>query len=280
MKIGCHVSIQDGVEKCFGRAAELGCEALQIFTQNQRQWIAKEYDEPTIAAFKRSRSDEGFDRVPILAHASYLINLCAVEAEKLKRSRLAFLQELKRCDRLGIDYLIIHPGAHGGNGLSWGITKIAETLNWVLKQYRPRVKILLETIAGQGTGVGSRFEELSQIMDAVDENEHLGVCLDTCHIFAAGYAIENEKEWQKVINSLERIIGLQKIQAIHLNDSRYECGSRRDRHAAIGQGRIGLQGFRFLVNFSAFAGIAGVLEVPGGEAVFQKDIALLKSMRV
>lgn len=280
MKIGCHVSIQDGIEKCFGRAAVLGCETLQIFTQNQRQWIAKEYDEPTITAFKRFRSDEGFDQTPILAHASYLINLCAVEEEKRMRSRLAFLQELNRCDRLGIDYLIIHPGAHGGNGIAWGIKKIAETLNWVLKQYRPRVKILLETIAGQGTGVGSRFEELSQIMDAVDENKHLGVCLDTCHIFAAGYAIGNEKEWRKVINALERIIGLQKVQAIHLNDSRYECGSRRDRHAAIGQGRIGLQGFRFLVNFSAFDGIAGVLEVPGGEAVFQQDIAKLKSMRV
>mgnify|MGYP005835232643 CR=1 FL=1 len=280
MKIGCHVSIQDGIENCFSRAAQLNCETLQIFTQNQRQWIAREYTEPTIAAFQRSRSTEGFAGVPILAHASYLINLCAPDEEKLQRSRLAFLQELHRCDRLGIDYLIIHPGAHGGKGMSWGITKIAETLNWALKQYRPAVKILLETIAGQGTGVGSRFEELRQIMDAVNESGHLGVCLDTCHIFAAGYSIKNDKEWEKVLRSLERNLGLQRVRAIHLNDSLYECGSRKDRHAAIGHGQIGLQSFRFLMNFSAFAGTAGVLEVPGGDVAFQQGIALLKSLRV
>ncbi|MEJ2542525.1 MAG: deoxyribonuclease IV, partial [Calditrichaceae bacterium] len=188
MKIGCHISIQGGIENSLQRASELGCESFQVFTQNQRQWISKIYSDEEITAFQKAKKKFGFNHTNIISHASYLINLCASESDKLVKSRQAFLEELKRCDALGINWVVIHPGAHGGSGEEWGVMTIARSLNKILKSYIPKVKILLETIAGQGTGIGYTFEQLAAIRNQVKNKDVIGFCMDTCHIFSAGYS--------------------------------------------------------------------------------------------
>lgn len=279
MKIGCHVSVAGGVPFAFERAYSLQCEALQIFTQNQRQWKSVEYDTETLEAFHRQREHYHFNDTPLTAHASYLINLCAREPEKLEKSRKAFLEELKRCDRLAISNLVIHPGAHGGKGEAWGIAAIADSLNWALDAYAPKVRILLETTAGQGTGIGSRFEHLRQIIDLSAQQAKLAVCVDTCHIFAAGYDIRTAEAWSKTLKIMEDSFEPERIAAFHLNDSKKEFNSRRDRHAPIGEGYIGRESFEILMRMERFRALPGILEVPGGDAVFMENIALLKKMR-
>jgi len=280
MKIGCHISIQGGIENSFQRAHELGCESFQIFTQNQRQWISKIYNDEEIASFRKAGNYFGFESSHIISHASYLINLCANELDKLDKSRQAFLEELKRCDALGISGVVIHPGAHSGKGEEWGIRTIAESLNVILKFYIPKVNILLETIAGQGTGIGYTFKQLAAIRDQVQNRDAIGFCLDTCHIFSAGYLIRNDDEWHEVIQQIKTTIGVENVKAIHLNDCKYECGSKKDRHAAIGEGFIGIEGFKSLINRYEFKDIPAILEVPGGDDVFRDNISLLKAMRI
>ncbi len=279
MKIGCHISIQGGIENSYQRASELGCESFQIFTQNQRQWVSKTYNDEEIKTFKRAKNRYGYEHTDILSHASYLINLCAYETKKLDRSRQAFLEELKRCDALGISGVVIHPGAHGGNGEEWGIETIAESLNVILKSYIPKTKILLETIAGQGTGIGYTFEQLATIRNRVLKKDAIGFCLDTCHIFSAGYSIRNDKEWEIVFSKINETIGIKNFKAIHLNDCKYKCGSKKDRHEVIGEGYIGLDGFKILVNKNEFRAIPAILEIPGGDEVFRDNIAILKALR-
>ncbi|HEM49268.1 MAG TPA: deoxyribonuclease IV [Caldithrix sp.] len=279
MKIGCHISIRGGIENSVQRASELGCESFQIFTQNQRQWISKIYSKTEIQAFRNAKNKFEYKSTDIISHGSYLINLCANEPDKLTKSRQAFLEELKRCDALGISAVVIHPGAHGGNGNEWGIKTIADSLNEILKVYTPHVKILLETIAGQGTGIGYTFEQLAAIRNQVYQKDAVGFCLDTCHIFSAGYAIRNDNEWDAVIRQINAAINIDNIKAIHLNDCKYECGSKKDRHAAISDGYIGFDGFRSLINRNEFKNIPAVLEVPGGDGVFRDNIKMLKAMR-
>ena len=279
MKIGCHVSISGGIQYAFERADSLGCESFQIFTQNQRQWKSIEYDENTLQEFFSERKQHQFDRIPVIAHASYLINLCAQEPEKLEKSRRAFLEELNRCDQLGIAGLVIHPGAHGGKGEDWGIAAIADSINYALDIYSPQVQILLETTAGQGTGIGSRFEHFKQIMDLTVSESKVGVCVDTCHIFAAGYDIRSKEGWVETLQRMDDSFGLEQVAVFHLNDSKKEFDSRRDRHAPVGEGFIGAESFEILMKMERFKEIPGILEVPGGDAVFMKNIKLLKEMR-
>ncbi len=279
MKIGCHVSVAGGIQKAFERASILQCEAIQIFTQNQRQWKSIAYDPNTVQEYQIKRKHYHFGETPVIAHASYLINLCAQEREKLEKSRRAFLEELKRCDVLGIDGLVIHPGAHGGKGSDWGIGVIAESINRALASYDAQVKILLETTAGQGTGIGSRFEHLQQIIERSGQQSKLGVCVDTCHIFAAGYDIRSAAGWEKTLKKMEDTFRIETIEAFHLNDSKKELNSFRDRHAPVGEGFIGLESFSLLMRMNQFKETPGILEVPGGDTVFMKNIELLKSMR-
>ncbi len=279
MQAGCHISISGGIHLAFERALEVGCEALQIFTQNQRQWKSVTYSQEQISRFKAARADMNFGPVPLTAHASYLINMCAADDDKLRKSRTALLDELKRCDSLGLEYLVIHPGSHGGRGEQWGLDKIAETLDEVLSLYSAEAKILLETTAGQGHNLGYCFEHLAQIIDRAQHNEALGVCIDTCHIFAAGYDIEDEQGWRETFARIEQSIGLQRVHVLHLNDSQKEKGSRRDRHAPLGEGFIGLKSFEILMNTEAFAEAPAILEIPGGMDKFAENIKLLKAMR-
>jgi deoxyribonuclease-4 len=217
--------------------------------------------------------------MPLIAHASYLINLCAQEPEKLEKSRRAFLEELKRCDLLGISGLVIHPGAHGGKGEEWGIAAIADSLNYALDLFSPQVQILLETTAGQGTVIGSRFEQLKRIIDLVVPESNVGVCADTCHIFAAGYDIRSKEGWTDTLQRMDDSFGLDQVAVFHLNDSKKDFDSHRDRHAPIGEGFIGAKSFEILMQMERFKEIPGILEVPGGDAVFMENIKLLKRMR-
>ncbi len=280
MFIGCHVSISGGVQNAIDNAVEVGCECFQIFTQNQRQWKSVSFSEETIAQFRDGRQEAGFANIPVVSHASYLINMCAWEKEKLEKSRTALRQELERCDALGVEYMVIHPGSHGGKGEEWGIATIAESINRALKDYPAKVSILLETTAGQGKAIGHRLEHLRDVIDKIEQKEKVAVCGDTCHMFAAGFPFEQEEtNGSGVLDQIDQIIGMDRLKAFHLNDSLYERNSRKDRHAAIGKGYIGRRAFESLVNDPRLKRVPGILEVPGGEEQFKKDIALLKSMR-
>lgn len=279
MIFGCHISIAGGVENAPPRAKALGAECFQVFTQNQRQWKSVTYSASQVAAFKEARRQNGYAPVPLVSHASYLINMCALEEDKLQRSRQALSQELARCDHLGIEYLVIHPGSHGGRGEEWGLAAVADTLNQVLQQDY-NVKILLETTAGQGSNLGYRLEHLSEIISRTKHPERLAVCVDTCHVFAAGYDIDGEQGWQNFMRRVEELIGLEKLLAVHLNDSLHPLDSRKDRHAAIGEGYIGQDGFTRIVRDERLQKTPGILEIPGGDEKFADNLALLKLMRM
>ncbi len=276
MPVGCHVSIAGGVANAPQRAKDLGCETFQIFTQNQRQWKSVVIADETAEAFRRQRKAMEFDRQPIFSHASYLINMCASDMDNLERSRAALADELVRCDRLGVEYLVIHPGAHGGQGEERGIATIAETLVEVLNKTHPDVIILLETTAGQGTVLGYRLEQLAEIIRRTDAQDKIQVCLDTCHLFAAGYALHSLDGLQEFWQEVDQILDWQKVKCIHLNDSLKPFGSRKDRHAELGSGSMGEEVFRYLVKKTD---VPGILEIPGGDEAFRRNIMLLKSLR-
>ncbi|MBD3225144.1 MAG: deoxyribonuclease IV [Caldithrix sp.] len=279
MLIGCHVSIAGGIYNAVGNALNVDCETFQVFTQNQRQWKTTIYDKDTINRFKKERKDEGFAQVPLIAHASYLINMCATDKEKLNKSRRALTEELQRCDRLAIDFLVIHPGSHGGKGEQWGMNTIADTINTVLQSHQSKVQILLETTAGQGNTLGYQLEQLDGVMQKIEPNNQVGICADTCHMFAAGFDFRTEKACRQTIDLIKNTVGSDVLKVWHFNDSLHDIASKKDRHAPIGEGYIGEKGFRSLVNAAEFKNIPAILEVPGGEQQFAHDIALLKSMR-
>jgi len=280
MIIGAHVSMAGGVENAVTNAQHLGCETFQIFTKNQNQWKEKEYTETEIGLFRSYLVKSAINANRLAVHDSYLINLCSPATDLLEKSQHAFLQEAKRCLALGIPNLIFHPGSHIGKGEEWGIQMICKSLNLVLEKLESdQVRFLLETTAGQGSNLGYHFEQLLQIMEGVTHPEQIGICVDTCHIFAAGYDIRQEENYIQTTGKLESVFGLDKIHAFHLNDCKSEFGSRVDRHETIGQGKIGLKMFRLLMQDARFEYIPGYLEIPGGDDAFKKDIETLKGLR-
>lgn len=262
------------------RGAELGCTAIQIFLKNALQWKAKPYSEEEVIQFKNNWWQSNI-RV-IVGHDTYLINLGSPESSLLKKSRQAFLDELKRCHLLGISHLITHPGAHGGIGEQEGIRIIANSLNHIFSETNELpTQVLLETTAGQGTTVGHTFEQLAQIIDLVEAKTRVGICFDTCHVFAAGYDIRSEKGYLKTIDLFDRILGLDNLKAFHLNDSKRELNSRVDRHEQIGQGQIGKLAFKLIMTDRRFENIPKIIETPkenglGGDWD-RKNLALLRS---
>lgn len=262
--IGAHESIAGGIYKAFSRAESIGCRTLQVFTKNSNQWTSKPLTSEDIANYKTAASKSSIKHV--IAHDSYLINLCAVDKMILKKSREAFLDELKRCEELGIRYLNFHPGAHMGKGEKDGIKKIIESLNWAHERTNGfNTLSVLETTAGQGSSIGYRFEHLREIIDGVDHPERMGVCIDTCHIYAAGYDISTRDGYAKTIEEFDSVVGLKKLVAIHVNDSKKGLGSRVDRHEHIGKGMIGRNGFRYLMQDERLISIPKILETPKGE---------------
>ncbi len=275
--IGAHESIAGGIHTAFERATIAGCRTLQVFTKNNTQWRAKPLTDEDIASYKTTASKSTI--APVVAHDCYLINLSATDNTILKKSREAFVDELKRCEALGIPYLNFHPGAHMGAGEDEGIRKIIESLNRAHEQTCSfRVLSVLETTAGQGTAVGYRFEHLRKIIDGVDDRKRMAVCIDTCHIFAAGYDISTEAGYESTMREFDNVIGLKNLVAIHTNDSKKPLGSRVDRHEHIGKGEIGTTGFRCLMQDERLTHIPKILETPKGEDL-QEDKMNLKLLR-
>lgn len=275
--LGAHMSIAGGVDKAVERAAKIGCTTFQLFTKNSNQWKATPLNEQTVQNYKRLLKLTKIK--PVVAHDSYLINLCAKDKSVLKKSREAFIDELKRCEILEVDYLNFHPGSHMGLGEEDGIKLIAESINIAHEKTKGfKVKSMIETTAGQGTSIGYRFEQIRKIIDLVEDKRRLVVCVDTCHIFAAGYDIRTEQSYFNTFEEFDKIVGLKFLKAFHLNDSKKDLGERVDRHEHIGKGKIGLNGFRFIMNDERFMNIPKILETPKGEDM-REDVINLRKLR-
>lgn len=277
--LGAHTSTQGGVSKAIELADKLGFTAIQIFTKNNNRWDAKPLEEKEILSFKEKLGKSKIKFV--VAHDSYLINLCAKDDAILKKSRYAFHDELIRCEQLGISHLNFHPGAHGGAGDDHGIKLIAESLNEVHQKTKGFiVSSMLETTAGQGAALGYKFEQLQRIIELVEEKNRMSVCIDTAHIFAAGYDIVDKNNFKKVLHAFDSIIGLDRLQCIHMNDSKKPLGSRVDRHEHIGQGFIDFEGFANIMNEKKLFRIPKILETPKGKEQLEdlQNIAALRSL--
>lgn len=278
--IGAHVSISGGLHKAFPLAADIGCTAVQIFTKNASQWNAKPLQDKEIQQFKAAWEASGIRMV--VAHDSYLINLATPDDALLEKSRSAMRIEVERCEQLGIPSLVMHPGSHVGSGEEAGLRRVAESFDAIHRQTSGyQTKILVETTAGQGTNLGWQFEQIARIFEHVAQPERLGVCFDTCHAFAAGYDIRTEAAYRQTMAEFDRIIGLARLNAIHVNDSVKPLGCRVDRHEAIGKGHIGLDGFRWLMNDPRLADIPKILETPkGGDPVAsdQENLSKLRAL--
>jgi deoxyribonuclease-4 len=278
MLLGSHVSIAGGLHKAFPIALEIGCTAIQIFTKNANQWKAKPLQEKEIDRFLNDWKASGITSV--VAHDSYLINLGTPDKELLQKSQDALLLELERCEQLSVPYLVMHPGSHVGSGEEEGLKRVAESFDLIhAKTSGYKTQILVETTAGQGTNLGYRFEQLAKILEMVKESDRLSVCFDTCHAFAAGYELRTEAGYRETFETFDKIIGLNRLKVIHLNDSVKGLGSRVDRHADIGTGAIGLDGFRLLMNDSRFDAIPKILETPKGKDPVAADTKNLQVLR-
>lgn len=277
MFIGAHVSISGGLENAPVRARELGATGFALFTKNQRQWMAKPLTDGEIAAFKNACQEMGYSPASILPHDSYLINLGHPEADGLAKSREAFIDEMRRCEQLGLDRLNFHPGSHLQKiSEEESLDRIAESINLALAQTHG-VTAVIENTAGQGSNLGYRFEQLRYIIDRVDDRSRVGVCIDTCHAFAAGYDLRTADACDETFAELDRIIGIQQyLRGMHLNDALKPIGSRIDRHAPLGDGYIGWECFRYIVQDARFSGIPLILETPD-ESRWPDEIARLRS---
>jgi deoxyribonuclease-4 len=261
--LGAHQSIAGGYYKSVEHAHRLKCDCVQLFTKNNNQWRAKELTEDDVRLFRGRLAELGIAHP--LAHDSYLINLASPNADLWKKSVDSFVMEMLRADRLGIPYVVTHPGAYTTSSEEAGIAAVVRALDETHRQTRGiKTKCLLETTAGQGSCLGNRFEHLAAIIDGVQNSDRLGACVDTCHIFAAGYPISTEKDYKSTMRQLDKTIGLKLVRAFHVNDSLKPLGSRVDRHAHIGRGMIGKEGFRLLLNDRRFAKVPMYLETPKG----------------
>jgi deoxyribonuclease IV len=262
--LGAHQSIAGGYYKAVELAHRLKCDCVQVFTKNNNQWRAKDLTDEDVRLFKGKLKELGVKHP--LAHDSYLINLASPDPLLWKKSVDSFVMEMFRANRLGIPYLVTHPGAHTTSSEEVGLAAVVRALDETHRQTRGiKTKCLLETTAGQGSCIGCKFEQLATIMHAVQDPDRLGVCVDTCHIFAAGYPISTEKDYMATIRALDKTVGLKLVRAIHVNDSLKPLGSRVDRHAHIGRGMIGKEAFRLLVNDKRFSKVPMYLETPKGE---------------
>ncbi|MFC1544116.1 deoxyribonuclease IV [Gemmatimonadota bacterium] len=255
------MSIAGGVSLAFERGAEVGCSVMQIFVKNNNRWRGASLTDEEVEAFWKAREVTGI--WPVFAHNTYLVNLASPDPATRERSVACTVDELERCSRLGLPWLVIHPGAHLGAGIERGIERLARNLNRVFEK-TPQIntRILLETTAGQGTTMGRSTGELALMMERIDAPERLGVCLDTCHVFAAGYDMRSPEAWERTVSEFADAIGLEQIRAMHVNDSLKPLGSHRDRHAHIGEGEIGDEGFRNLMRDPRFRRVPKVLETP------------------
>lgn len=277
MNLGAHMSIAGGVETALKRGISIGCNAVQLFTKNNNRWTGKPIGGPEAERFHTLAGEfaPGF----LVSHAAYLINLCSPKTDVLEKSIPAFRDELERAELLDLVGVVFHPGSHLGEGEEWGIDRIAQSLDQVHSETRGlRALSILENTAGQGSNLGYTLEQLAAIRERVANPERIGVCFDTCHAFTAGYPIHTRKGYLETVRRLDKILGLACLKVIHLNDSKKEFGSRRDRHEHIGQGEIGEDAFGFFVNERRFRKIPMILETPKSEDMHE-DVTNLKLLR-
>ena len=274
--IGAHVSASGGLVNAPINAHNIGATAFALFTKNQKQWLAKPLEPKEIADFKEACAKYNYTPSQILPHDSYLINLGNPTEEGLAKSRLSFLEEMNRCSALGLDRLNFHPGSHLKEiSEQECINRIAESLNITLDKTNG-VTAVIENTAGQGSNIGYQFEHLASIIDKVEDKSRVGVCIDTCHLFAAGYDFTTKESFTNVFESFDKIIGFKYLKGVHLNDAKKELGSKVDRHESLGDGIIGLEPFRMIIEDSRFDNIPLILETPNPD-IWSREIATLKS---
>ncbi len=280
MRLGAHESISGGLHLAFDRAQSVGCEAVQIFVKSNRSWAVTPLTEEDIALFQAKGRETGIQ--PVVGHTSYLLNLGTPDEELWQKSLETLIIELERCEALEVPYLVLHPGSHVGAGEEAGLARVAEALGRVHAATPGfRTQILLETTAGQGSNLGYCFEHLAWLLENTPGGDRLGVCLDTCHVFVAGYEIRTPEGYEATMEALDQIVGLERLKAIHLNDSKGDLGSQKDRHEHIGKGYIGLEGFRLVLNDPRLSGLPGLLETPKSDDLHEdvENLAVLKSLR-
>lgn len=279
IRLGAHESIAGGLHLAFDRARAVGCEAVQLFVKSNRSWAVKPLSDEDVRLFHQKAAESGI--APVVGHTSYLLNLAAPDEELWLRSRDTLIIELQRCEVLGIPFLVLHPGSHMDAGDQAGLARVAQALGQVhaaTPGYHTR--ILLETTAGQGTNLGHRFEQLAWLLENTPQGQRLGVCFDTCHVFAAGYELRTPQGYATTMEALDRIIGLERLHALHLNDSKGDLGSRLDRHEHIGKGLLGLEAFRLVLNDRRLNNLPGLLETPKSDDLHEdaENLAVLHSL--
>ena len=276
-RVGAHVSASGGVENSPLNAKEIKAKSFALFTKNQRQWKSKPLSEKNINDFKQNCKDGAFDSKYILPHDSYLINLGSPDDEGLEKSRDAFLDEMKRCEQLGLEFLNFHPGSHLKKiSPDACLERIADSINIALDGTKGVIAVI-ENTAGQGTNMGFRFEHLASIISNIKDKKRVGVCIDTCHTFTAGYDLRTEEACKATFTEFKKVVGLKYLKGMHLNDSKPDLGSRVDRHESIGKGKLGIETFRFIMNDKMFEEIPMVLETPDS-SIWAEEIELLYSL--
>lgn len=276
MLIGAHTSVAGGLHRALYEGQSIGASTVQIFTRNQKQWKGAPLQPEEIFLWEKALAETGISSV--MSHDSYLINLGSPDPAILEKSRTAFSEELTRCHALGVTYLNFHPGAFTSGTREECLDTIVESLKAVAPLAQEgKTRLLLETTAGQGTSVGKTFEEIGYILHAVEGVVPIGVCIDTCHIFVAGYDISSQASWKETLDAFDQAIGLEYLFAFHVNDSQKECGSHVDRHACLGQGKIGLDFFQFFMKCPKTKHLPKYLETPGGPPVWKEEIAFLRN---
>jgi deoxyribonuclease-4 len=274
--VGAHTSASGGVFNAVENAVKIGARAFALFTKNQRQWVAKDLDTETIDKFKKALDESGILAKHVLPHNSYLINLGHPEADKLEKSREAFVDEIQRCEQLGLDRLNFHPGSHLKLiSEDECIDIIADSINMALDK-TSGVKAVIENTAGQGSNLGYKFEHLAQIIEKIEDKSRVGVCIDTCHMFVAGYDIRTKEAYEKTWSEFSDVVGFEYLMGMHINDSKPPLGSKKDRHHSLGEGEIGLDAFRFLMNDERMNDIPLILETID-DSIWKEEIELLCS---
>ncbi|MCH7948532.1 MAG: deoxyribonuclease IV [candidate division Zixibacteria bacterium] len=279
MQFGAHESISGGVFNAIERGQTATCDTIQMFNKSNSQWRAKKIEQAELDKYFEKIKETGV--TVATSHSSYLINIASPVKELNEKSYNALKEEMERCEMLKIPNLVMHPGSHVGTGEEAGIKRIIKNLNKLFKELKNNnVCLLLETTAGQGSNLGYTFEQIGEMIDGVKVQDHIGVCLDTCHIFAAGYPIGDPKEYKKTMKKFEDLIGIDKLKIIHMNDSKKEFGSKKDRHEHIGKGHIGIEAFRNIVNDKRLKNIPMILETPKEEELKEdrENLKLLRSL--
>lgn len=278
MKFGVHVSIGGGFPKALDRAAELGCETIQIFSSNPRGWRRKELDMAEVAAFRRRLAEERSPD-PVVIHSPYLLNLGTADEEVYRKSVEGLLDDVRRAQALGVKYVVLHPGSYQGEDQDRGMRRVVEALTQVFTVFDGPVEVLLENTAGGGRELGGTITQLAEIARAVGEENRLGMCLDTCHAFVAGYDVRTDQGWRDLLREVEKTFGLERLKLLHINDAKGDLGGHLDHHTHIGEGKIGREGFRAMMRQRVLHHLPGILETPNDTVEFdRRNLAAIRSL--